>query len=208
MWNRQAAALALVLSVVGCAATTPPPGSVVRLSPAGVPSAPLPSSAELSTRIRFLSLGQVVDGVPCTNETPLGQHIHVHLQILHDGVEVPVPPGIGVGRPWQVDASGFLLSGSCFAWIHVHDSTGVIHLVAPMDESFTLGQVFEVWGQPLSVAGALRYQGRIVTLVNGKEFNGDPATLTLSNLENVVLELGDPPGVPPPALYDFAALRG
>jgi hypothetical protein len=45
-------------------------------------------------------------------------------------------------------------------------------------------------------------------LVNGQRVDGDPRTLRLANLQNIVLELGNPPAVPPPALYDFAATQG
>jgi hypothetical protein len=35
-------------------------------------------------------------------------------------------------------------------WIHTHDSTGWIHVEAPRKIRATLGQFFDVWGQPLS----------------------------------------------------------
>ena len=91
--------LLLPLLLVGCSA----------------PVQPSPSTAtQLSTSVRGLEAGQVVDGVPClTEETPV-HHTHVHLQILLDGAEVVVPAGIGVGRPWGVDATGFVATRSVF----------------------------------------------------------------------------------------------
>jgi hypothetical protein len=170
------------------------------------PTSPSPSP-ELSTTVRSLQPGQVVDGVPCLIVESPQYHIHIHLEILYDGVDVPVPAGIGIGQPWGREPTGFIGTGGCFAWMHVHDGTGVVHIATPEETSFTLGQLFEIWGQPLAVGSALGYQGSLVVLVNGQPIDGDPRAVVLKNLENIVLELGDPPGVPPPALYDFSTQR-
>jgi len=184
--------LVLLLLLAGCSAAARP-------SP--------PSSARLNTTVRSLLPGQVVDGVPCLTEDLPQHHIHVHVLILYDGAGVAVPAGIGVGRPWGVDSTGFIATGRCFAWIHTHDTTGVVHIITPEEKAFTLGQVFEVWGQPLGAGSALGYDGSLAVLVNGRRIDGDPRAVRLENLENIVLELGRPPPVPPPALYNFAAPR-
>ena len=171
------------------------------------PQASPPAAGQLNTTVMDLHEGQVVDGVPClTADLPV-HHIHVHVQILADGAAVTVPAGIGVGRPWGVDATGFITGGSCFAWLHTHDTTGVVHIVTPEQKMFTLGQLFEVWGHPLGSASALGYHGSLATFVNGQRFAGDPREVKLLNLENIVLELGKQPAVQPPALYDFATPR-
>jgi len=82
------------------------------------------------------------------------EHIHVHLVVLEDGANVAVPAGIGVGRPWGVDPDGFVSTGSCFAWIHTHDTTGVVHIAGPEEKSFNLGQLFSVWGHPITADSA------------------------------------------------------
>lgn len=161
----------------------------------------------LSTTVQDLHPDQVVDGVPClTSDLPV-QHNHVHLVILADGRPVTVPAGIGVGRPWGVDATGFIATGSCFAWLHTHDTTGLVHIVSSAVRTFTLLNLFEVWGQGLGSDSALGYKGTVAVLVNGQRVDGDPRTVQLGNLQNVVLELGKPPPVPPPALYNFASPR-
>lgn len=192
MFNELRVLLVLPLLLVGCTAGTQPQS---------------PLAAHLSTTVRSLHQGQVTDGVPCLSEDLPQHHIHVHLQILADGADVTVPAGIGVGRPWGVDPSGFIATGSCFAWIHTHDTTGVVHVVTPEEKSFTVGQLFEVWGQPLGNGYALGYHGTVAVFVNGRRFAGDPRTVSLTNLENILLELGTPPAVQPPALYDFATPR-
>jgi hypothetical protein len=199
------ALLWLTLLLVGCSGVIGRP--TVSASPTSTGDHSGSPVADLSTTVRTLELGDVVDGVPCLDVEFLGQHLHVHLQILKDGVEIPIPAGIGVGQPWEVEPSGFVVSGRCFAWIHSHDGSGVVHLVSPVEESFTLGQLFDVWGQPLAANSALGYQGPLTILVNGARVDGDPRSLTMANLQNIVLLLGTPPAVPPPALYDFTATR-
>ena len=192
MSNEGRAMLLLALLLAGCAADVQTPPS---------------SAAQLDTAVRSLEAGQVVDGVPCLTEERPQHHIHVHLQIMRDGIGVPVPAGIGVGRPWGVDSTGFITTGGCFAWIHVHDMTGVVHVFTPEEKSFTLGQLFELWGQPLVAGSALGYDGPLAVLVNGQRIDGDPREVALTNLENIVLELGLPPSDPPRALYEFGAPR-
>jgi len=166
-----------------------------------------PDAAHIDTAVATLHEGQVVDSVPCLRDDLPAQHIHVHIAILDDGIGVAVPPGIGVGRPWGADPGGFIATGSCFAWLHTHDSSGVVHVVSSEQKSFTLGQLFAVWGQPLRPGEALNYTGRLTVLVNGRSFTADPRTVPLVNLSNIVLELGKPPAVAPSATYDFSSMR-
>lgn len=192
MFNEARALLLPLLVLVGCTPSTHTPSS---------------PASQLNTTVRNLEAGQVVNGVPCLTEDSAQHHTHVHLQILLDGADVPVPAGIGIGRPWNVDSSGFIATGACTAWLHTHDSTGIVHIVTPEQKTFTLGQLFDLWAQPLGDSSALGYVGSLVVLVNGQRTDGDPRAMELKNLANIVLELGSPPAVPPPALYNFGAPR-
>jgi hypothetical protein len=129
------------------------------------------------------------------------------MALYADGTQVAVPAGIGVGRPWGKAADGFIVSASCYAWIHTHDESGVVHVFTQIGQSYTLGQVFAVWGQPLDGGGALGFHGRLAVLVNGQTVAGDPRSVPLKDFENIVLELGRPPVTEPPALYDFGTMR-
>ena len=166
-----------------------------------------PDSSQLNVAVQALHQGQVVDSVPCLTADLPTQHMHVHLGIYVDGQEVKVPAGIGVGRPWGFDNTGFLATGSCFAWMHTHDASGVIHIVTPGQDMFKLGQLFSLWGQPLGRDGAFDYRGAPVVLVDGRAYSGDPRGLVLRPFENIVIELGKPPAVPPASIYDFGTLR-
>jgi hypothetical protein len=136
--------------------------------------------------------GQPVGNVQCNSGEQLATHYHANLQILYQGTPVPVPPQIGIKT-------------SCFYWLHTHDDSGTIHIEAPANQSgtqFTLGQFFQVWGQPLSssqVATLSVQKGQQVkTWINGKAYKGDPSGITLKKGEKIVIEVGPPYTTPPP----------
>ena len=173
---------------------------------AGCGATSAPAAVTLNTSVQALHQGQVVDGIPCLSTDIPEHHLHVHLAVYDEGAEVKVPAGIGVGRPWGFDSTGFLANGSCFAWLHTHDTTGVIHIATPTMHQFDLQQLFELWGQPLSRSGAFNFSGALTVLVDGRPDTDDPRTLTLTNYENIVLELGKPPAVAPASIYDFGGM--
>ena len=168
-------------------------------------SAPVNATTHLSTSVQDLKQGQVVDGVPCLVQDLPQRHLHVHLTILLDGDPVTVPAGIGVGKPWGYNPPGFIATGNCFAWIHTHDTSGVVHVYTQAGSTFTLGQVFEVWGRPLAKGAALGYHGTLAVFSDGRPFAGDPTALPLTPFEDIVLELGKPPATPPRP-YQFGAM--
>ena len=175
-------------------------------SACGGVSNPVASPAvQLDTSVASLHAGQVVDSVPCLTQELPAQHIHIHLVVLKDGANVSVPAGIGVGRPWGIDPDGFVSTGSCFAWIHTHDTTGVVHIVG--EKSYTLGQLFSVWGHPLTAGGAFNFSGPVAVLVNGVRAGGDPREIQLANFFNIVVEIGTPPATAPAPNYNFSSTR-
>lgn len=118
-------------------------------------------------------------------------HTHQHLAIRNHGRPVAVPDD--VGRP---------LIGQCFYWIHTHTPDGIIHIEAPNFRSFTLGNFFDVWGQPLSrtnVAGAKLKPGeRVMVWVGGKPYAGDPRRIELVEHLDVTIDVGPPYAKPKP----------
>jgi hypothetical protein len=166
----------------------------------------VPAANHVDTSVRDLTREQVVDGVPCLVEDLPPVHLHVHLSVLLDGKTVTVPAGIGVGRPWGYGPPGFIATGRCFAWIHTHDTSGVVHVFTQVGRAFTLRQLFEVWGRPLEAGGALGYSGQMTVLASGRQVEGDPGALPLTPFEDIVIELGKPPAAPP-VPYDFGAMR-
>ncbi|MGZ4032946.1 MAG: hypothetical protein ACXVDJ_09940 [Tumebacillaceae bacterium] len=137
-----------------------------------------------------------IDGMTCDSMEGSVFHIHSHLAILNNGENVEVPANIGI-YPNNVP--------SCLYWLHTHDNTGELHMEAPKTRTFTLGNFFNVWKQPLSKTQVMNYTSKgqeIKAYVDGKEFTGDPSTIELKSHTQVVLEVG-PKFVPPPTTYTF-----
>jgi hypothetical protein len=141
--------------------------------------------------------GETVGGISCDAQEGQRIHIHQHLVILDHGKPVPIPAN--VGQP---------AGKRCIYWLHTHTPDGIIHVEAPKDRSFTLGDFFSVAGQPLSktaAAAAHTAKGEKMTVwVNGKPFTRDPGTIPLVAHADIVIQVGPPYTKPTP----FTAWKG
>lgn len=149
--------------------------------------APRSASAQAPT---IAALGQPINGVSCDAMEGQRLHIHQHLTILDHGKAVAIPPDVG-----QVPAR------RCLYWLHTHTPDGIIHIEAPLNRSFTLGDFFAIWGQPLSqteAASARAGKGqRLKVWVNDKPYTGDPRAIKLDPHTDIAIEAGPPfPKVP------------
>ena len=129
--------------------------------------------------------GETVGGISCDAQEGQRIHIHQHLLILDHGKAVDIPPN--VGQP----------SGKrCIYWLHTHTPDGFIHVEAPQDRSFTLGDFFTVWGQPLTRTTAasahIAKHESLKVWVNGKPFAGDPRSIPLTAHADIVIQVGPP----------------
>jgi hypothetical protein len=145
----------------------------------------------------------VVNDISCDALESTIFHIHAHLALFIDGQEQVIPFGVGIGQPWQVSDSAegpFVNNGSCFYWIHTHTEDGVLHIESPIRRSFTLGDFFGIWQQPLSSTQMGPVQGTIIAYVNGIKVDTNPADIRLLSHERIQLDMGQ--DVPPYA-FDF-----
>ena len=143
--------------------------------------------------------GQTVDGIQCSTSEQTAYHIHSHLAIFSSGTAVRVPAGIGIPGPQQVQ-NGFVLGGKCLYWLHTHDATGIIHIESPVTRVYTLGDFFDIWGQPLSSTQVGTAKGTVTVFVNGKRFTGDPRSIKLDPHTVIQLDVGT---AVPPKPYTF-----
>ncbi len=131
-----------------------------------------------------------IDGIRCDSAEGALVHIHQHLTLLDRGNPVPIPAD--VGRP---------LLAACFYWLHTHAEDGIVHVESPVSRSFTLGEFFDIWGQPLSAtaAGPVRFKpGHLRAYVDGARYSGDPRRIELAQHADIVLEAGPPYARPVP----------
>jgi hypothetical protein len=151
-----------------------------------------PPTSDPRTR-NLIAHGQPIDHIRCESEM-LGYHVHAHLTILNLGRNISVPQYIGFS------------DNTCLYWLHTHDDSGIIHVEAPSHFFPTLGNFFDVWGQPLSserVVNAVVGPGHSMRVyVNGRPFSANPRTISLRDHTTIAIEIGPPFSAPQP--YDFS----
>jgi hypothetical protein len=159
-------------------------------NPSGTGTPPAPAAgAPIAVASQRTSSTTPVDGIPCTSEM-LIYHVHAHLDIEYLGRPITVPAYVGIR------------DNTCLYWLHTHDASGVIHIEAPHKVAKTLGNFFDIWGQPLSrqrVATKPVPAGKSMKVwVNGKLFTGDPRSIVLTAHERITIDIGPPfPGPQP-----------
>ena len=127
-----------------------------------------------------LVTGAPVDGAQCGPTESQAQHIHQRLEVVINGKVEYAPPYVGFDVP-----------KNCLYWIHMHnDYPGVIHVEAPVQDTFTLGTFFDIWSitpvsgknQPTISHTLLNYilhHKPDVAVVNGKAWSGDIRNIPL-----------------------------
>jgi len=141
-----------------------------------------------------VAAGQPNDGISCQTMEGAVFHIHPHLTLLDHGKAVEVPANIGI-------------PGRCLYWLHTHTNDGIIHVESPQFGDFTLGEFFDIWGQPLSAtaAGPAHVRtGQLKVYVNGTPYRGNPRKIVFAQHTDIVLEAGPPYSKPVP----FTAWNG
>ncbi len=142
--------------------------------------------------------GETVAGIACDAMEGSRMHTHQHLVLIDRGKQVPIPADVGQ-RPDR----------NCLYWVHTHTPDGIIHIESPQPRTFTLGDFFTIWGQPLDRAQAATMHagkgGALKIWVNGKPYAGDPRAIPLLPHVDIVIEAG-PPFVPPPKFTNWGSL--
>ena len=141
-----------------------------------------------------------VDGITCDTSEQLLFHIHAHVAVYVGGCQKLIAAGVGIGPPLTFD-NGSVVGGSCFSWLHTHDETGIIHIESPVQRTFTLGDFFDVWGQPLSATQVGPAKGTVTATLDGQPFTGDPRTIPLDAHAVVQLDVGAPLVAPQPFTF-------
>ena len=97
---------------------------------------------------------------------------------------------------------GYAVARGCLYWVHTHTPDGIIHIEAPQARTFTLGDFFHIWGQPLGktvAASAHAPNGSTLHVwVNGKAYVGDPSSIPLNAHTDITIEAGPPFPLPKP----------
>jgi hypothetical protein len=181
----------LPLAALGTLGHLRPIGEIGPLGPEDVP---IPEAPALG-RTRLVATGRQIDGISCQSREQVLFHIHAHLTFFVGGAARQVPAGIGIARPYQVEETprgAFVAGASCFMWLHTHAADGIIHTESPVERTYTLGEFFDIWGQPLDRNRAGPVHGRVTALFNGRVFTGNPREIPLLAHAQIQLEVRRP----------------
>jgi hypothetical protein len=168
------------------------PGALGPTGPEGIPIPAAPELANTST----VATGNTVDGIGCLGTEQTVFHIHAHLTVFVNGSPRQIPYAIGITHPLtESTPEGTFVgggAGSCFYWLHTHASDGIIHIESPVQRTYTLGDFFDIWGQPLSSHQVGPATGAVTALYNGKLYDGNPRDIPLHAHAQIQLEVGKP----------------
>ena len=175
------------LSTLGTLRPLPSPGAS---GSEGVPVPPAPALAGTAT----VASGKTVDGISCNTGEQVAFHIHAHLTVFVNGAARQVPAAIGIpgARATNTANGPFIGSGTCFYWLHTHAPDGIIHIESPVQRTYTLGDFFDIWGQPLGPDQVGPARGTVTALYNGQVYVGNPRSIPLGKHAQIQLEVGKP----------------
>ena len=139
---------------------------------------------------------KTIDGIACETNEGAVTHTHAALKMYVNGQQSQIPTNIGVNT-----------ASSCLYALHTHATNNIIHVEAPDQKTYTLGQFFDIWGQPLNstqVANNTSDASNKLTFevfdANGKltSYTGDPKSLPLADRETIVILYNSPAVQPTP----------
>lgn len=209
---RGAMVTALLVSLTGCGgggSDKPSQGNPPAPTPAPTPPPPPPPppsspTPPISSTVQDLSDGHKVgtdrwgsaltDGSPigsftCVTNPPDTYNVHAHVTILVNNEPQALPKYIGASPAGDTH---------CFYPIHTDDQSGRVHVIWSEADTFTLGQMFTIWGQPLTstnVAGVTGLPVEVYVTDNGtstKVEDADWANIELTSHREITIELGTP----------------
>jgi hypothetical protein len=175
------------LSTLGTLSPAPAAG------PAGPEGVPVPAGAPLAGTATAAT-GQPVDGISCQTSEQTLFHIHAHLTIFVNGQARQVPAAIGIpgAQATQTAQGPFIETGTCFYWLHTHAADGIIHIESPVQRTYTLGNFFNIWGQPLGPDQVGPESGHVTAIYNGQVYQGNPRDIPLTAHAQIQLQVGTP----------------
>ena len=178
------------LASLGTLGKLKPPGAPGTVGPEGVPTPDAPQLAGDDHR----SAGAPIDGIECQGAEQVLFHIHAHLTVFVDGTARQVPYGIGIpgAQVSPTPVGSYVGAGTCFYWLHTHAADGIIHTESPVERTYTLGNLFDLWRQPLSSTEVGPAKGTVTALYNGHVFRGNPRDIPLTRHAQIQLEVGRP----------------
>jgi hypothetical protein len=149
-------------------------------------------------------VGQTIDGIQCQRIDQLAYQAYAHLQVYVDGHPRALPGAIGLVTPKSTSTGTTTTyrQGLCTYWVATIAADGIIDVRSPVPGSYTLGNLFDVWDQPLNRDRVAWARGHVSAKVNGRVWRGNPREIPLREHEAIELAVGRP--VPPFTPIDWS----
>jgi hypothetical protein len=145
-------------------------------------------------------LGAIVNRIQCEPFAQQAYTSYAHLKVYVDGHSRALPGGIGIvdENPKETQHGLYYGALTCMYWVHTRAADGLIEVQSPVSRTFTLGDLFAVWNQPLGRTRVARSRGLVTATVNGRRWRGNPALIPLNEHEAIQLAVGKPAPAPQP----------
>jgi MFS family permease len=166
-------------------------------------SAPTNATSNLRLSRGSPARGQPVDGVSCSGTLGSAVRANTRLTVYVNGQQAAIPVGVGSVAPPQPGVAALASNGrtTCLYPLHVLESDNIIHVDSSANRTYTLGEFFDIWGQPLSqtqmadyVSDANHTLAFYVFDGNGnmQTYTGDPRAIALVEHRTIVIVYNSP----------------
>jgi hypothetical protein len=177
-------------------------GAVASSAAAALAAAPVPTPIGFGPKFRLDAASpNVVRAAPVGRFACLrtgGPRELAHVELFANRLVLLVPAGVGMAPPLEREAA-YISGARCSYAVRTRAPTGVVEFTASVRP--TLGDLFAVWGQPLSARALAGFRGPVSAWVGGKRWPGDPRSIPLRRHAEIVVEVGG--YVPPHAFFLF-----
>ena len=112
----------------------------------------------------------------CVNHDDLDGHIHVTLVTVWNGQPEFLTANIGI-------------TADCMRPTHTHDDSSAVHIEAPNDREYTVGDFFDVWGADSPAARPNAIVENVS--LNGQPFTDDYRDIVFEDGDRIVVAFGD-----------------
>jgi hypothetical protein len=136
-----------------------------------------------------------VDGISGAAGKQLAFHTHAHLTVFVAGSPRRIPYGIGIAPPVEVEPTPrgpFAGGGAAFFWLHTYAADGIIHIQSPIVRTYTLGDFFDIWHEPLGPARVGPARGKVTAFFDGRRYLGSPRGIPVLAHAQIQLDVGRP----------------
>lgn len=185
-------AAAVVVAVLVTILVTRGSGAQPGPPPASSTPVPTPTPPQLAS-LATVATGDPVDGIQCASSEVTTHKVDAHLAVFSSAGSRQVPAGVGIpspSAPISTNAGPFIASGKCYYALLTHTGDGIIVAEPPTQTTYTLGDFFDIWGQPLSANQVGPLAGAMTAYVNGTQYTGDVRGIPITEHALIQLDVG------------------